>query len=666
MIQWKTAKWFEDKYISIGFDFDKRTHVPTAEIIAADTETKLYYNNELLSEERAYILNQKNGQAWTKANIEVKAYAFMLAFEDKFALFQNPQDFLTACAMLHAKYVFWYNAKFDFAIFDYFFLTNNWKETTERIEGRRKRMPGKTYQSLNGDFGQRYQLTVWQDYWNNTRHKSVRKFKMLDICNIYGGGLARNLESFDIRDENGKPIRKLQMDYVAGSIMRDLPYMIADTKGLYYLAKKINESLFEISGFSLFKGEFITAGGLAKKALLKEMFGCAIPSRNVNMFKRVFPLTVSEDKKFRDENLYKGGKCLVNPYKKGIEQRNVYKYDVNSMYPDKMRNMLYPIGKPKRIKSFEPKQGKIYILYINNLKGSLRREMIGIYQDPLTGDYVEKLNVYEPIYIWYEELTELSKWYDLSYDLIYALEYTARENGGAKRYVDKFYKIKQESKGAIKQGAKLFLNSAYGKLAQRVDRALCHYKLAEEGYVHLVKEGEEIDNKSMLSVVVGSRVTALARTDLMQKIRIVCKGNPKDYFIYADTDSIHSLLPYGDTDPKQLGKLKNEGVYDYAIYLAPKTYLMYSVSGEHWEVHCKGVNIRVVENEISVCKTFKEAVKIFAPNRTFKCLSGINVKGGKALIYVDKMILNDENFSKEIARLQGFEQFDYEDNIYLE
>ena len=66
--------------------------------------------------------------------------------------------------------------------------------------------------------------------------------------------------------------------------------------------------------------------------------------------------------------------------------------------------------------------------------------------------------------------------------------------------------------------------------------------------------------------------------------------------------------------------------------------------GEHYEVHCKGVSTKVVEKEITeTCKTFSEACDVFKPNRTFKCLAGLNVQGGKALLYVDKMILNDEN-----------------------
>ena len=60
-------------------------------------------------------------------------------------------------------------------------------------------------------------------------------------------------------------------------------------------------------------------------------------------------------------------------------------------------------------------------------------------------------------------------------------------------------------------------------------------------------------------------------------------------------------------------------------------------------MHCKVVNTKVVEKEIEHYKDFSQTFDIFRPNRMFKCLSGLNVKGGKALIYVDKVILNDEN-----------------------
>ena len=221
---------------------------------------------------------------------------------------------------------------------------------------------------------------------------------------------------------------------------------------------------------------------------------------------------------------------------------------------------------------------------------------------------------------------------------------------GAKEYVDTYYSIKKNSKGAIKNGAKLFLNSAYGKLAERIETVKCEYKLSNEGYVHLVKEDAEIDEKKMLSVLVGSRITSLSRVMLMEYIRKICKDNPKKYFLYSDTDSVHALCNYEDTDNYELGKMKSEGVYEFAKYLAPKTYILYNNLEDEekdFEVHSKGVNTNVVKKKIKeefekchdVEKVFNDW---FKAGVNYQCLTSLNCIGGKALIYIDKMLLNSK------------------------
>lgn len=646
-VTWSTNDIFKEPFINIGnWELSKYSTFSHAKYVSADTETKLYVGNKLLTEHLAYCLYKRLGGMWCRKNIEVKPYAFMISDGDNFALFQNIEDFILCLAMLNVKMVFWYNTKFDFALFDNYFLRNNWTYVDEAISNKKHygKLGDKTYQSLDGDFGQRYQMTIWKSYKNRQRHEKVHKFRMTDICNIYGGGLKKNLIDWKIQDKSGSEVRKLKMDYVHGSVETDLEYMIADTKGLHLLAERIDETLKEISGFSLFKGDFITAGGLAKKSLLKFMFKKEKPKDNIYSFKYFFPITTDEDLMFRRKNLYQGGKCLINPYKIGKVQHNIYKYDVNSMYPAQMRNMLYPIGKPKILDHIPTERDRnIYILHINHIFGTLKPNMIPVWYDYLTGEYVSNINELEDRYIWLDELEELTKWYDLDFNIIEVLEYKGRYCIGAQEYVDNFYKIKKESKGAIRNGAKLFLNSAYGKLAQRVERCKCHYELTEEGYIHLVKGEIEIDEKGMLSVIVGSRVTALARVSLMYYMRSICKNNPKKYFVYCDTDSVHALLPYDDIDAKELGKMKSEGVYENGLYIAPKTYILYNNIEENskdYEVHTKGVNTEVVKNEILKCKDFNEVKEKFKAGVTYRCLTSLNVKGGKALIYIDKMLLN--------------------------
>ncbi len=669
-MNWQTNKVFEQPFYVEGcWNLSSVSTFPKCEYLGADTETKLYLNDKLLSEDEVYNLYKNNGQDWIKKNVEVKCYAFMLSDGDNFVLFQTCHDFILACCMFRAKTIFWYNARFDFSIFDYYLLTNGWHDSTEEINklnGRYGKLPSKTFQSLNGDYGQRYSMRLWYEYTNNTWHKKVHNFRMIDICNIFGGGLKANLESWKIKDHQGNDIRKLEMDYVSADIEEDIQYMINDTKGLYLLAEAIEKTLKEISGYSLFDGDYLTAGGLAKKTMLKHYFNRLDEKENIKAFKYCFPMTIEEDNYFRNNNLYLGGKCFVNPLFRGVVCNNVYTYDVNSMYPNQMRNMTYPVGKGIKVDSVDKyDKDHCYILCISNLYGCIKRNMVAVWQDKLSDEYVDIIREPDIRLIWKEELDEYERYYDLEYDINYVLIYQAKHMKGARTYTDLFYEIKKHNKGAMRQGAKLFLNSAYGKLAQRIERIICAYELNEDGVVHLVKKREEVDVKGMMSVVVGSRVTSLARCHLMRLIRESTNNDPKHKFIYCDTDSLKILNEFNDPeeiDDVELGKLKCEGVFEHGLFLAPKSYLLYN--SDHCEVHCKGVNIKVVEKELKKCKDFSEMCDVFKPNRTFKCLCGMNVKGGKALIYVDKMILNDENLkiNKEALNEQNqLDDVDYED-----
>lgn len=643
-IKWQYNNYFREKFIVIGdWDFQTISNFSRCKFISADTETKLYYKNDLLSEEQAYDFYKLYGAKWCRQNIIVKAYAFTISDGKNFALFQNIEDFLLCCATMLVEKVFWYNAKFDFALFDYYFETNNWITSDNKIIENNgwKKLPHKTYQSLNGDFGQRYQLRIWQKYKNRHWNNKVHNFKMLDICNIFHGGLRKNLIDWNIIDDSGQEVRKLNMDYVNASIENDIEYMINDTKGLHLLAIKIDETIKRISGFSLFDGDYITAGGLAKKSLLKFMFKNDKMKENLELFRYYFPMSVEQDKEFRDFKLYQGGKCFINPYKRGKIINKIYKYDINSMYPTQMRNMLYPIGEGKIVNKIS--KDKLYVLKITNIIGHLKNNMTPVWYDTLTGNYISDILDNTIHYIWLEELKELENYYNLSYKILEIKEYNGRLCKGAKDYVDNYYDVKKNNKGAIREGAKLFLNSAYGKLAERIETIQCDYKLSEDGYIHLVKGETKIDEKKIMSVLLGSRITSLARTSLMYYIRTICKNNPKKYFVYCDTDSVHSLCEFKDTDDKELGKMKNEGIYEYGKYIAPKTYMLYNnldKNDKKYEIHCKGVNVSAVEKEIEKCKNFEEASNIFVSGKTFKCLTSLNCIGGKALIYIDKMLLN--------------------------
>ena len=653
---WKESKYLKEKYIAINWNFSQPACVERVPIVSADTETKMYDDKDrLLSAEKASDIYKTFGQEYARLHIKVKAYAFTIAYEDKFALFQCAEDFLTALAMLNVKLVTWYNARFDYAIFDYFFLTHGWTEVQEEIgkSKRYRKMPAKTYQSLNGDYGQRYQMTIWQEYINTSNQRKVHKIKMLDICNIFQGGLAKNLEDWKIEDEKGQPIRKLEMDYDLADMKNvdDLQYVINDTKGLYYLTMKIEDTLKKMTGYSLIYGDYMTAGGLAKKTMLKYMFHRIDDKENIEIFHNAFPMTYELDKELRSKDLYAGGLCILNPYKQGKEQSQIYKYDVNSMYPAQMMNMRYPVGAGTYFDDYN-NPDFVYILKVKKLYGFLKKGKVPVWRDTTTGEMVEVIDEKYSRYIWLEELQEYEKWYDMEYEVESIIGYEAKRPIGMKNFIDTFYTMKSNNKGAVKNGAKLFLNSSYGKLSQRLERVTCHYALDHFGIVHLVRSEVKEDTSSMMSIIVGSRVTSQARICLLRYIDVICQGNPKDNLIYCDTDSVHALTPFNDSDDKALGKMKCEGIFAKGLYLAPKTYIMYN-DGEY-EVHCKGVNTDVVKNELKTLE-WPEAVKRFNVGQVYTCLCAMNVKGGKALINVDKTIVDFATFNKGQKALERIE-----------
>jgi len=73
-----------------------------------------------------------------------------------------------------------------------------------------------------------------------------------------------------------------------------------------------------------------------------------------------------------------------------------------------------------------------------------------------------------------------------------------------------------------------------------------------------------------VNIAIASAVTAYARIHMSQ-----FKNSPLlPNLYYTDTDSAYFDGPLPDymKDPKRLGALKLEGVYDKALFLAPKVY----------------------------------------------------------------------------------------------
>lgn len=625
-IEKRASRYFTQPYYATeGFKIRKRT--VRSKFVACDTETHQYYGDELLTQERAKELLETNGLKWARENITVKPWALMIGTDEFFIVTQNVHDFLEALCRIGVKTAVWFNGKFDFVIFEHYFRSNGWTYT----DGNRPDEDG--YSELIGESGQRYKLTIWKHYRNVNGRDQRHRIDFLDLCNIVTGSLKTNLESWKVTDKEGNPVRKLTMDYVNDTVEDSASYLYNDTVGLYYLTKTISKSLKDISGFDYIGGDFCTIGGLSKKVMLQYMYKRDWRDA-FRQFQYDYPMTEELDEMFRQSHLYRGGRVVLNPRYSEKKVRHIYKYDVNSLYPSVMIDMDLPKGKGMFLS--EPVKGNINIYHMITFTGIVHTDKVPFWQDFDTGKNVSEINEGKPFYIFEEELVALERWYDLEYEYDFVLTYPRERPDGLHEFIHDFYEFKKYATGSKRACAKLILNSSYGKFAERSKTEVMVAEMVGR-HIEIKRYPKETEGESkLMNVVIGSYVTALARVRLMRYIEEVC-GNVSENFIYCDTDSVHSLIPYDNCDDKELGMLKDEseGGIDYGIYLAPKTYM--NCKDGKFSVHSKGVRPQTVSDLL----TQANADRIFKVNQKFPSLIGINAVGGKALIPSSKYIVHD-------------------------
>lgn len=312
---------------------------------------------------------------------------------------------------------------------------------------------------------------------------------------------------------------------------------------------------------------------------------------------------------------YRGGWCYLV---KGKENK-VHGYgttaDVNSLYPSMMSSESgnrYPVGKPKfwtgnfipskalqpnmyyfvRIKTrFYIKENKLPFIQIKSswlYKGTEALETSDIY-DPATDQY----------YAFYKdndgvlrdtrvELTLTMTDYQLLKDQYELVDFEILDGcyfysqiGIFDEYIEKYKKIKLESKGALRELAKLFLNNLYGKMASSKDSSFKLAYIKEDKTIGFLPVAES--NKKAGYIPVGSAITSYARNFTIRAAQKNYYGKDKPGFIYADTDSIHCDLKPEEikgikVDDKNFCCWKLESCWDKAIFTRQKTYIEHVVA----------------------------------------------------------------------------------------
>ena len=330
---------------------------------------------------------------------------------------------------------------------------------------------------------------------------------------------------------------------------------------------------------------------------------------------------------------YRGGWCYLVTGKERKLYHNGTTADVNSLYPSMMHSYSgnnYPIKEPTfwsgnyipdealasdkyyfiRIKTrFYIKDGMLpFIQNKSSLmyKGTESLTTSDIY-NPDDGKYYSEYidldgkikQAYMTMTLTMTDFKLIKEHYELVDFEILDGCYFDSAIGIFDRYINKYKKIKMESKGAMRELAKLFLNNLYGKLASSTDSS---FKVA------YVKEDKSIGFYTVVRfdkmpgyIACGSAITSYARNFTIRAAQKNYHGVEQRGFIYADTDSIHcDLSPEEITgirvDPKEFCCWKLESNWDEAWFVRQKTYIEHITAEDlkpidepYYNIKCAGM-----------------------------------------------------------------------------
>lgn len=653
------------------------------DVASADTETYTLIDGVRVDTATLNKLGLDHDTAYFREHASIDTYAWQISVGPYDAICNTFAEWCELICKHKISCVWFYNAKFDFAQIDYQVLTNsNWKPYTRD----NVRAGFNCYDSLHSAFGARYCYTIRYYYENKNKKRVCHKFKIFDLMNIFVGGLAKLLKDFNITDEEGHELRKLEMDYQTntddkGNYTKEaINYMIMDVKGLYYLIKKCDEYIKDRYNMQLMpKPDFMTAGGFAKRLLLETLYKKGDYKENLSLFHHDYIMFLSYDKKIRASGLYQGGKCFVNyKYQNTLIDKPFKRYDYNSHYPARMREGIAFKGKCfkltydeyiEKTKEENYKDKYIFILHLRRWQGFKKIGMLPVWYDYELKEYTDA-----PLYMEGEtgllifefEFEEyINYWYNMDYEIDYVIMYKKVIDNGYIDFVDMLYKDKTEGKKTKNKCqeafSKLGLNSAYGKFAQNPYQVATHREINKEtGAVHLLIDDIKADESALMSVIQGAYITARGRVELCKSIRTYCITTPENDFYYCDTDSIHGNFIV-NADAFKIGELKLEAICNYGLFLAPKTYFEID-DNNIIEVHTKGVPTNTIYNTMikqgaindkhEVIDINKVKV-IFKAGNKFQTLCAMNLKGGKGLIPLYKELCKEDNTRMYTSNLNG-------------
>lgn len=458
--------------------------------------------------------------------------------------------------------IFFHNLKFDGSFIINWLYRNGYKYQEKNLNAKglnkhTQKLEAYTFNSLISNFGQYYMIEIYHYY--DTNSKKWIKTKILDSYKK----LPFKVEV--IADAFHTGLKKLDLDYTSfrekGHKITDkeLPYLQNDCKIVSRaLSSQISEGLIAMTNGSDALSHY-------KKYFTKKEW------------ERFFPkLSIENEDDMR--SAYYGGCVQVNPLYQEKDIGQCISFDVKSLYPSIMYFDALPYGKPIGFDG-KYKCNNKYPLFIQSLRCEYKLKPNHMPTIRLKNSYLNQTCEFssesiEPTIL---KLTNIDielffKHYDV-YNIEYINGYMFKSSCDLfKKYIDKWFHVKNTSSGAMKQFAKLMLNSLYGKFATNYNVTGKKPVLVDDKLTHV----EDVKTwRDPVYTPIGIFITSYGRYKMIS----TAQSNYK-YWIYGDTDSnyfntwdIDKLdIDIGD----ELGQWEFEGFYTKARFLRPKTYIKFT------------------------------------------------------------------------------------------
>lgn len=453
--------------------------------------------------------------------------------------------------------VYFHNLKFDGEFILSYLLNNGYKYAETKQP--------KTFEALITDDGLFYSITVYFD----VKNKQYKKVVFYDSYKKLPFKVSVIAKAFELADQKGIIDYKAHREKGHELTEEEKDYLIKDCRIVAEALKiQFSKGLTRMTNASDALNNFKSIAGVR--------------------FDKWFPvLPVELDGDIRQA--YKGGFTFLM---KKFRNKRVYggiTLDVNSLYPWVMRTKLLPYGYPMYFEG-EYQEDKNYPLYIVKMKCGFKLKKGHVpcvqlknnrafveteYLESSNGDIVEMV-------LTSVDLQLLKDHYD-----VYCEEYICgwkfkATYGIFDEYIDYWMHIKETTTGAMRQLAKLMLNSLYGKFATNPKAFKRVAYLDEFGVVRyeVIKDEETAKKygvkppelRDPVYTAMGCFITAYAREKTIRTAQSVY-----DRFIYADTDSLHLVgteltegLEIHDT---KLGAWAHEGTWIDSKFIRQKTYM---------------------------------------------------------------------------------------------